>query len=337
MIPEQNYVAWKVSLTILHLIAICTSVIRVWQRKHTNGMWWDDHLALIPAVMTVIQIVIIWLFFDPNLTNVKMQIALYWLLSFSWFTLIWMCRISLALSIARIFPAWATPRRYSLGLAVCFGIAYFGILSWQATLHCVDDGAPNPLRSCSVDRQNFIMFSVISDVLADIFLIASPFYMLWRIRLPKSQRRLVLTLFSASALTLASAIVFIICNYSPWVNGPGSRIVTSMAAQLEACISVMVCNLLVVVTFFLRMFKKDHADPEAIMDNKVTRHVPPAGGVRRTTTNMNVTVITLTEIAPDVRAKYKTDHDGASTDEGKWSPKSNHMFNVKLPDRDSHA
>lgn len=45
-------------------------------------------------------------------------------------------RISLSLSLTRIFPTWGTIRRSSRGISVAFVIFFFGAMSWLWTSSC---------------------------------------------------------------------------------------------------------------------------------------------------------------------------------------------------------
>ncbi|TFK39316.1 hypothetical protein BDQ12DRAFT_76913 [Crucibulum laeve] len=320
-IPAQSYTAWKTGITVLHCIAISTSFLRVWQRRRSNGMWWDDWTAIPATIMSGINVAVVWLLFietQPDEYATRKAI-LYYVLGFSFFSLIWLTRISLALGIARIFPAWGTPRRYALGLALCFAIIWVGVLTWLTTTGCVDDKTGpgqhtgKAFFNCDLDRYSLTVTNLVADVIADILLIASPFYMLWRVRLPTNQRRLVLTLFSASILTLASVILFAGLTFSPLMQGPGAPIVQAMVAQIESALSLIVCNLLVVVTFFYKNFHKDGNDPEVI-GSQVGNHPEPVVG--RSRNPVNVTVITLTEIAQDDKFE-RTETD--------WSPHETYM------------
>lgn len=52
------------------------------------------------------------------------------------------------------------------------------------------------------------MVSFSADVTSDLVLILTPLYIFWRVKLPTQERRLVLTFFCGSTLTLISAIMY---------------------------------------------------------------------------------------------------------------------------------
>lgn len=53
------------------------------------------------------------------------------------------------------------------------------------------------------DRQRFA-----ADIIADTYLITVPLHLLWNVRLPRSQRRLILAIFAASALSTFAGMVY---------------------------------------------------------------------------------------------------------------------------------
>ena len=73
----------------------------------------------------------------------------------------------------------------------------------------------------------------LADLIADILLFLAPSFMLRKIKLPKDQRRLILAAFSASILTLLSAIVFCIFWYGRLDLGPDHFLLRTMVGHLE--------------------------------------------------------------------------------------------------------
>ncbi|KAF9057339.1 hypothetical protein BJ165DRAFT_1419875 [Panaeolus papilionaceus] len=74
IISEQSLIAWKVIITILHVFAILTSVLRIWFRYRRGRMWMDDWMAVPPLFMDILNVVIMWLLYvdhgkDPKLRN----------------------------------------------------------------------------------------------------------------------------------------------------------------------------------------------------------------------------------------------------------------------------
>ena len=109
----------------------------------------------------------------------------------------------------------------------------------------------------------------------DGIFILFPIITLWKVKLPQNLRRIIISAFSGSALTLITAIIFCIIGYNTNLNlGPDPNIIVRLASHLEvrpsllhkvyiyqssnfqAAVSLAVANLLVLVSFFYRIFRQ---------------------------------------------------------------------------------
>ncbi|KAG6329467.1 hypothetical protein ID866_9623 [Astraeus odoratus] len=90
------------------------------------------------------------------------------------------------------------------------------------------------------------IFELATDFLSDAILIGLPLRLLWRIKLPKRQRRMILTIFASGiVVTFASCFrgSFQILNMS---------FLVMVGMDAEIGFSMIICNLLVFVTFIYR-------------------------------------------------------------------------------------
>ncbi|EGO29462.1 hypothetical protein SERLADRAFT_365484 [Serpula lacrymans var. lacrymans S7.9] len=88
-----------------------------------------------------------------------------------------------------------------------------------------------------------------TDMTADAILVALPLRLLWRVKLPQNQRIMILSIFSSSILTSVVSVVhtaFLI---------PTSSFIGGITADVEGAVSLIVCNLLVIVTYLYRLFR----------------------------------------------------------------------------------
>jgi len=74
--------------------------------------------------------------------------------------------------------------------------------------------------------------------------------------MPKNQRRLIIAAFSASILTLLSAIIVCIFWYGRMDLGPDVVILRLMIPHIESTTALIVCNTVVVTMFFYRIFHR---------------------------------------------------------------------------------
>jgi hypothetical protein len=123
------------------------------------------------------------------------------------------------------------------------------------------------------------------DFLSDILAIIVPLRFLWRISLPPSERRLVHGAISATVLTALSGVVTCVFWYAPIDLGQDFRIIAAAVLHQQvyyspknvahtdikidqAAMSLIICNLLVVVTYWWRkMYRRDRPTPRRYRHN----------------------------------------------------------------------
>jgi len=92
--------------------------------------------------------------------------------------------------------------------------------------------AQAPQAACA----NFYL-PVVSDFTADILLTAAPLTMLWQVKLPTKERRLILALFSCNLFSLLSFTTFVLIWYFVIDLGPDTIIFSSMFGLVQVSCS----------------------------------------------------------------------------------------------------
>lgn len=167
------------------------------------------------------------------------------------------------------------------------------------------------------------------DLVADTILIAMPITTLYRVQLPKNPRRLVLSVFAASVWSGLASIVLHVFLFGPKSWGIWTGFLVLMMAHLEvrlfatrhalsdassqASICLLVCNLLVVVTVYYRVFRNGQDieyDIESAFSARTSAILRSLGlsssSVRRTT-------VILTELSGSM---YITDSESEASSVG---------------------
>ncbi|KAJ3510819.1 hypothetical protein NLJ89_g4460 [Agrocybe chaxingu] len=181
-----------------------------------------------------------------------------WFISFLYFTVVWISRISLALSLARIFLPGERYRAWTIRFAILLVFVYTGIVL-VTTFTC--PGSPwwqldysKCITTSLGTRDLGTIISVVCDVVVDVALVAAPLLMLWRIDLPRRERTLILILFSAGILTLLVTILYCTLWYLGFRFGEDSKLVFAMLGHMQAALSLLACNLLVVIMLIYKRF-----------------------------------------------------------------------------------
>lgn len=70
-------------------------------------------------------------------------------------------------------------------------------------------------------------------MISDLFLVALPLHVLWHIKMPIGERRLILTLFSSSVLTFFGSLVVFVMWYGGISLGPDSGMLSLVISHIE--------------------------------------------------------------------------------------------------------
>ncbi|KAH6910342.1 hypothetical protein BKA70DRAFT_1424889 [Coprinopsis sp. MPI-PUGE-AT-0042] len=265
MLPPQNHVAWKACITALHAVAISATILRIRIRWRGAKLWWDDYLAAAAMLIDVAFVVSFWWMFevlDAWSSMASSVTKLGWMNIMMYFSIFWISRVSLALSIARVFPAGTVARKSLIVMAALFFIFFIfacilngSLCIWSPAMYPPGSIILEEYRNCQPGTPRYFLAGGLTasvDFLSDILAIIVPLTFLWRITLPPSERRLVHGAVSATILTTLSSVVTCVFWYAHIDMGPDFRIIMAGILQQQAAMSLITCNLLVVVTYWWR-------------------------------------------------------------------------------------
>ncbi|KAN0085658.1 hypothetical protein V8E55_006792 [Tylopilus felleus] len=262
--------------TLFHSLALILTLFRLCFRYCIGRLWWDDFWAALALCCDAVCMVAVWTltapvdspYFNsealptPALSR-NAHVVSYWLSILFYTCTIWFARLSIVFSVIRIVPPARSNTLTALGAAGVF------VCMWAYIFTC-------KVVTCAVDRSwyhavviecplpNWVAISEVStDTVSDAILVALPFRLLWRVKLPSNQRIMVLSVFSTSVL------VSIISAVHTAYLIPLVTFVGGATAEMEGAISLIVCNLLVLVTFIYRMTRNGQ-DLTAGVSDKAT-------------------------------------------------------------------
>ncbi|KII95151.1 hypothetical protein PLICRDRAFT_33984 [Plicaturopsis crispa FD-325 SS-3] len=180
------------------------------------------------------------------------RIIAFWFATLMFTSCLWAARISILASIVKVIPFTFKLRRTTAGLAGLF-IAMWTVLVVQKVVICTrsTEWHQSQYLQCPLPRAVGIT-ELCTDFVSDSILVAIPLRLLWNVRLPRNQRILILLLFSMSFFTMVASVA-----HAAFVLSYGG-ILQGMTAHIEASVSLIVCNLLVLVTYIYRAVR--HGD-----------------------------------------------------------------------------
>ncbi|KAF8999868.1 hypothetical protein BDQ17DRAFT_1246014, partial [Cyathus striatus] len=269
-----------VTITVFHGLAILSTCFRLYHRFRNRRLWWDDFWALVSMLVTIVVLgAFVALPFRILFTKSKTMVTFgYWLTMLSYTTALWSARMSVAVTIVRLFNE-GRARRCAKVMCIIFALAWtalvvqkfsncgkFTVLSWR----CPISHVTAYLELSSKFIVSYILYYIyayygIADIIADIWLLSAPMYMLWKIRLPsRRHQRLIRAVFACDVLVSVPSIVHIV--YIVRKNQPAIGI----SAQFQVSTSLIVCNLLVVVTYVYRAFRRNEEESSDSSDKSTT-------------------------------------------------------------------
>ncbi|KAF9261970.1 hypothetical protein L218DRAFT_1078353 [Marasmius fiardii PR-910] len=283
-------VSGRVIITLFYSIAIVLTLYRVFHRVRIHRFSWDDWLACLALLLIILYLILDWVritiidhrqSYDPEKYS-DYLIAIYLIANSFSVAILWCSRASLSLSITRILPP-SRLRKFTIFFSVICLLAGVivivvngAICTWTRIT-----GVPGPgLPRCAGGPILYI-FTAACDLTTSLILTALPLHFLWRntVDLPKSERRLILTLFASSFLTFIACLVHIIyiAEKNPFA--------ITYSSKMQASVSLIVCNLVVVVpslyTLLFRRYFNGNRDSATYTEG--TPSVTPYGTITTVT------------------------------------------------------
>ncbi|KAF5322892.1 hypothetical protein D9619_002198 [Psilocybe cf. subviscida] len=284
-LPVQSYTAWKVCLVILHILAICSTIFRVWIQRRTRGLWWDDYLVSLPTTLDMFFCITLFLYprIEPKAIMMNTTAAgNYWLSLFPSYTVAWLSRICFLLLLARLFPPRHIYRRVPLILAAIFAAIYITLFGLTFP-SC--DGVhifvpPSSKKMCKLPPKlnPKLLFAYIAELLSDIILVACPLLMLYKVKLSQPRDKpIVLISLGISAVTFVLVMAIAIIIYGPFVKNISYGIVIYMLGHMTSAVSLIACNMPIVACSAYRYSRRridKRRAPTVEMPNPSTLPVP---------------------------------------------------------------
>ncbi|KAH0835720.1 hypothetical protein J3R83DRAFT_9542 [Lanmaoa asiatica] len=244
-------VSLSVSATIVEALGLVLTAWRIYFRLKIGRFWWEDAWAAILFATSASWIITYWV---ASYTNGLTFIVSTWIYFVGFTCIVALARMSVLFSIIRIIHG--SPHLLKFAYAcVAFFVAFWLIQVVEKTWQCALDPSWHYTIAafCIVDKQ-IAVFEFTTDCISVSILVVLPLCMLWKVKLPRRQRRMILSIF-ASSVVLAFAALFHTVGQILKIY-----IVMSAGWQIEIALSIIVCNLLVGVTYTYRFLLHDNGE-----------------------------------------------------------------------------
>jgi len=263
----------RIISTVFPGLAIVLTALRLYYRGARRHLGWDDAWAALAACSAFFETAGSWIRNSPSESHYHRLVG-YYMLNVSFTSVLWAARMAIIASVLRVIPHLMMLRRYAMTSA--FLLFAMWLANIAAKIYVCES---NPAWKNTANVQCFLgigvgILELTTDIIADMILVVLPLYLLWGIGISNARRKLLIMIFSASAVTTIVSIV-----HASYVFGP-DRDGESITAHLEASVSLIICNLAVLVTWLVRTLRRgeDLDDVEGISEDTTGR--PPLSSLR---------------------------------------------------------
>ncbi|KAG0697466.1 hypothetical protein DFH29DRAFT_946322 [Suillus ampliporus] len=252
----SSIVQMKAATTVVQGMALGLTVFRVWFRLHIRRFWWEDAWAAAAGLCGVVNLISSWVHLRSQGTT---SVVAFWISTLTFTCVNWSARMSILFSITRVARPTPWLFRLSLGFAILFFLMWVAFIAQEAW-HCGSNrswyhiaGPRGPY--CRMDH-SMAAHQLATSCVADTILVVFSLRLLWNVNLPTRQRRMILAIFSSSIITTLFSLFHITTQFLSLTG------VETIAVNLETSSSLIVCNLLVIVTYVYRILNRTIDYPE---------------------------------------------------------------------------
>lgn len=257
-----------VSSTLL-ILGLVLTIFRLTYRIRLRRFWVEDAWAGVAFLCGIAELISTWTYVGIGGEG---GIISFWIYSFTFPSVVWAVRQSILFSIVRIVYATQHLRRLIFCLAGLFLGLWAGLVAQKAWNYGHDTSWYRTTGKVHVFMTRpMIAFELMGDCLSDTILTVLPLRLLWSLRLPKRQKRMIFAIFSSSFVITVVSIFRGACQIAKY------RTVLAPATDFETSLSLLVCNLLVTVTFLYRIFGFAGADASGSSDDDYTTRTTTGG------------------------------------------------------------
>ncbi|KAG1723016.1 uncharacterized protein EDB91DRAFT_185476 [Suillus paluster] len=226
--------------SVLHAVAILCTVFRLVYRVWMRQLWWEDAWAAFALFSDVVCLVWIWAQASIDFPD--------WAFSAAFTSVSWAARMSIIFSIIRVAnrSGYKTHKRITYLIAVSFACMWAALLAQKMSM-CI--------YACQMTH-SVAVSQLITEAVADISLIVVPLQFWKNAGLSRTGRILILSTFGASLLITVITIPQSIMLFRSATE------TTLFFAHVKTTLSLVICNLLVIVTFAYRVCWKETLDPD---------------------------------------------------------------------------
>ncbi|KAF8645546.1 hypothetical protein AX16_007747 [Volvariella volvacea WC 439] len=269
-----SFAAWRGVSVTFHILAMLITTWRIIHRRKTRGLWWDDYWALFALILDIVYFSTVWIRTNPYGPPIDQQdgVILFWMTAILFPSVVWAARASIAWSIIRFVPRQTSQRtRRALYCLLCLFFLFWVALLLHKVVVCASDSEWHNNRAIQCYLGSSVgIITLVTDVIGDAGLLFSAIFVFYRGQLHSGQRLLILSILTSSIFSLLAGITYAVFVFRASTFGQSRAILISLTANLKSTITLIACNLFVIVIYFYKL-RGNEEDMETPMPSIATQ------------------------------------------------------------------
>ncbi|KAF8625519.1 hypothetical protein AX17_006831 [Amanita inopinata Kibby_2008] len=290
--------AWRGATVSLHILAISTTTFRLVHRCRKNQYCWDDLWAAFALILDLGFFSAVWIRSSNGVPAIfaspKVRIARYWISALFLPCVVWTSRISIGLSVLRIVQISKARKRILTIAIFSFSLMWLAIVLHKIVV-CATDSSWHMNKSVQCHTGEVMgIFTLCANLCADACLVIVPLQM-FTVTRPTTQlsdRRMVQTVFSLSAVSSAVSIIYALFSFMT----KSSDQLKDLTYHIKGTITLMVCNMIVILPCLYRLFRKETGDPGSLSFTIDLSQVGTATSDQEVPISVSLTHVTISQV-----------------------------------------
>ncbi|PPR02311.1 hypothetical protein CVT24_011649 [Panaeolus cyanescens] len=305
--PYISEVTSTALVSTFHALGTGTTLIRLFHRFRIQRLWWDDLWAFMAIILSIIPFALYLNLKDMLASNSFSLISFSILGALIFYTAsLWSAKLSVAVTIVRLLRDGAKFRKVAKIATTLIGLGAIALML-QKLFICGTKFDTLPF--CRTPAYTGYL-ELTLDLLSDLWLIMSPLYMLYKMRLPRPHSRLLSAIFACGIFATASNLVHIYYVIKMDV------ILMVVTSHIQVNVNIITCNLLVLVTF---CYRRLHEDQDTIERSETPDPTTNGRGIVATAQSspkrwsVPTTHITLTDLSSSMMRHSTVNTEGLAS------------------------
>ncbi|TFK72414.1 hypothetical protein BDN72DRAFT_894770 [Pluteus cervinus] len=277
--PTADESTWKGVIISTQVAGISAGVFRVIYRTQQRCFFLEDIFSSLALAGIIFYLTSSWMLLQNSgaIHDVDRAVVLFWMSSITFPWVVWTSRISLSISVLRFVMKHSFLRStllFFIWVMAAMGLSVICERLW--TCGARNNWEPILIARCQPGSGAAIL-SLATNTLSNLYLVISPLYLYFTETRLSDQRHFFWAIFAAGVINQCAPIAYaVLILEANSLKGPSDGLAISMVANIEASVSLLTCNLLVIMTCFQPRARRE--EPAVMSQLTFAPHFEQDGG-----------------------------------------------------------